>query len=115
MQFVILIYETAAEQARRETEDRGAYFAPWGAYATALREAGVMVGGNALELPATGSTVQLRDGRRMVQDGPYADTREQLGGYFVIDVADATVALDWAARCPAAPTGVVEIRPVMSM
>ncbi len=65
--------------------------------------------------PRPATTVRLRDGRRQVQDGPYADSKEQLGGYFILDVPDLDVALDWAARCPAAPGGSVEIRPVMVM
>jgi hypothetical protein len=73
-----------------------------------------MDGGKGLEPPSTGTTVRLRDGERIVQDGPYADTKEQLGGFFVIDVPDLDAALDWAARCPAATDGVVEVRPVLT-
>jgi hypothetical protein len=57
--------------------------------------------------------VRTSNGKRHVQDGPYADTKEQLGGFCLIDVADLSAALDWAARCPAAATGVVEVRPVL--
>ena len=81
----------------------------------ALAQSGIMKGGHGLQLPETGTTVRLRDGKRHVQDGPYADSKEQLGGYFILDVPDLDVALDWAARCPAAPDGSVEIRPVMVM
>ena len=72
----------------------------WQAYAEALRHAGVMAGGKGLEPPATATTVRFRGGERTVQDGPYADTKEQLGGFFIIDVPDLDAALDWAARCP---------------
>ena len=77
----------------------------------ALRDAGVMVGGAGLQLPEVATTVKLHEGKRLVQDGPYADTKEQLGGYFIIDVPDLDTALDWAARCPVAPGSVIEVRP----
>ena len=108
----MLIYENAAGFALRTDPHKSqAYWAAWPAYARALEEAGVMVGGAGLQLPETATTVQLRDGKRHVQDGPFADTKEQLGGYFVIDVPDLDTALDWAARVPAAPGSVIEVRP----
>ena len=75
----------------------------WQAYAEALRHAGVMAGGKGLEPPSTATTVRFRGGERTVQDGPYADTKEQLGGFFILDVPDLDAALDWAARCPDRP------------
>lgn len=114
MQYVILIYEPETDFALRQDPARAeAYWGGWSAYGQALAEAGVMVGGNGLQAYHAGTTLRLRDGKRHVQDGPYADTKEQLGGYFVIEVPDLDTALDWAARCPAAPTGVVEVRPVL--
>ncbi len=115
MQYMILTYETEAAFAARANEHQAAYWGAWQAYSQALVEAGVMVGGNALQTPFSGTTVRLKDGDRTVQDGPYADTKEQLGGYFILDVADLDVALDWAARCPAATGGAVEVRPVLPM
>jgi hypothetical protein len=76
----------------------------------ALHEAGVHVAGAGLQLPETATTVTLGDQRR-VQDGPYADTKEQLGGYFVINVPNLDAALEWAARIPAAPGSAIEVRP----
>lgn len=87
----------------------------WAAYVQAIRQSGIVRSGNGLEPPETGTTVRLRDGRRDVQDGPFADTKEQLGGFFVIEVPDPDAALDWAARCPAATGGAVQLRPVMVM
>ncbi len=114
MQYTILIYEPEADFAlRNDPEQAPAYWGGWTAYSQALVQAGVMVGGNGLLPYHTATTVRLRDGLRQVQDGPYADTKEQLGGYFVIEVDDLDAALDWAARCPASATGVVEVRPVM--
>jgi hypothetical protein len=89
------------------------YWGSWAAYAESLAKAGVMVGGNGLEVSDTATTVRLREGQRRVQDGPYADTKEQLGGYFIIDVPNLDAALEWAARCPGASDGTIEVRPVL--
>lgn len=113
MQYTLLYYETAPEAARRETADAPAYWGAWNAYMGALGGAGVMVGGNGLMPPATATTVRLANGTRHVQDGPFADTKEQLGGYVVVDVADLDAALEWAARAPCASAGSVEVRPVL--
>jgi hypothetical protein len=75
--------------------------------------AGVVVGGNGLHPPHASTTVRMRDGKRQVQDGPFADTREQLGGYFVINVGSLDEALEWAGRAPCAATGATEVRPVL--
>ena len=112
MKYTLLIYENAAGFAlRTDPEKSPAYWAAWPAYAKALEEAGVMVNGAGLQLPDTATTVQIRNGKRHVQDGPFADTKEQLGGYFIIDVPNLDAALDWAARVPAAPGSVIEVRP----
>ena len=108
MTYTILIYETPGElSARTDGARRDAYWGAYRAYTQALREAGVMVGGAALQPPGVATTVRQRDGKRQVQDGPYADSKEQLGGYYVIDVPGLDQALDWAARCPAAAIGAV--------
>ena len=112
MQYMVLIYETKDDFERRSGEQPGPYIAAWRAYYKALVDAGVYVGGAPLEPPATGATVRVHGGERRVQDGPYADTKEQLGGQIVIDVASLDEALDWAARCPTAATGAVEVREV---
>jgi hypothetical protein len=87
----------------------------WSAYTKAMIDAGVMRGGNALKPGYTGTTVRLRDGLREVHDGPYADSKDELGGYFIIDVPDLDAALSWAACNPAASQGAVEVRPIMSV
>ena len=84
----------------------------WGAYTRALHEAGVLVGGHALHNPDTATSVQVRQGRRLLVDGPFADTKEHLVGYYVIEVPDLDTALDWAARVPNVRTGTIEVRPV---
>ena len=116
MKYTILIYESESDfSARTGGPRKEAYWGSYRAYAQALTEAGIMVGGAALQPPPLGTTVRQRDGERQVQDGPYAETKEQLGGSIVIDVPDLDTALDWAARCPAAGTGAVEVRPNLPM
>ena len=116
MKYTILIYESDADFKTRTDESRnGAYWGAYRAYTQALAEAGVMAGGAALQLPRAATTVRQSGGKRQVQDGPFADTKEQLGGYYVIDVPDLDKALEWAARCPAAATGAVEVRPNLVM
>ncbi|MGF6755002.1 YciI family protein [Paraburkholderia sp. GAS334] len=115
MNFTMLLYETPEGFARRtdpDAEKREAYHAAWPRYVQALSEAGVFVTGAGLQPPGNATTVTIGDPRR-VQDGPYADTKEQLGGFFMIDVPNLDAALEWAARIPAAPGCVIEVRPNM--
>lgn len=116
MQFLILATEDdAAFGSRDDAELSGPYWDSWMGYIAALTESGVLVGAGGLQPPWTATTLQLRDGRRLVQDGPYADTKEQLGGYFVVDVPDLDAALAWAERCPSASYASVEVRPLIPM
>jgi hypothetical protein len=116
MKYMILIYESAADFSDRTDPGRKtAYWGAYRAYTKALTEAGVMVGGAPLQPGPFGTTIRQCDGVRQVQDGPYAETKEQLGGYYVIEVPDLDQALDWAARCPAVSTGAVEVRPNLAM
>jgi hypothetical protein len=113
---MMMIFEGEADRAARNDPARvEAYWGSWTAYVQALAQSGIMKSGNGLQPPDTATTVRLRDDKRQVQDGPFADTKEQLGGYFILDVPDLDTALDWAARCPAAPGGSIEVRPVMVM
>jgi hypothetical protein len=112
VQFVMLIYETDEDFSARSNEHRDALIGSWRAYYKALIDAGVYVSGAPLQAPSTGTTVRITGGQRYVQDGPYADTKEQLGGQIILDVPSLDAALDWAARCPTAATGAVEIRPL---
>jgi hypothetical protein len=114
MQYMLMFYNTAENQTPpTDPVQAQAYFGAWGAYMGAMKASGVMVNGDGLQPPHTATTVKMRDGKRQVQDGPFADSKEQLGGYFVIDVPTLDAALEWAARSPTAPTGTVEVRPVM--
>ncbi len=89
--------------------------APWIAYSEALVSAGAMVGGDPLEGPQTATTVRVRDGKRLVTDGPFAETKEALMGYYLIDAPTLDEALGWAEKVPAAPYGSIEVRPIMHM
>jgi len=112
MQFALLIYESPEAFAARKNDDNDPYLGAWRAYYKALVEAGIYVGGDPLQLPETGTTVRVSEGKRRVQDGPYADTKEQLGGLTILELPSLDAALDWAARCPAASAGAVEVRPL---
>ena len=112
MQFALLIYESPEAFAARNSDGTDPYTGAWRAYYKALVEAGIYVGGDPLQVPETGTTVRLMEGKRRVQDGPIADTKEQLGGFTILELPSLDAALDWAARCPAAATGAVEVRPL---
>lgn len=114
MQYMIMFYETTAQfQERSDPARAPAYWGAWGAYVKALNESGKVVSGAGLQPPETATTVRMRKSERIVQDGPFADAKEQLAGFFVIDVADLDAALAWAARSPAASGPGVEVRPVL--
>jgi hypothetical protein len=114
MQYLILATETADAFSARSDPDRSdEYWSAWTGYIDALAQSGVMVSAGGLQPPDTATTVRLEGGRRVVQDGPFADTKEQLGGYFVIDVDDLDAALGWAQRCPSAGYASVEVRPLL--
>jgi hypothetical protein len=115
MQYMILNYVPAAKTDGASTPGSHADMDAWSAYTKAMLDAGVMRGGNALEPGGSATTVRLRDGRRDVHDGPFADSKDELGGYYIIDVPDLDAALQWAARNPAAAYGAVEVRPIMVM
>ncbi|MFW6091758.1 MAG: YciI family protein [Actinomycetota bacterium] len=114
MRYMLLIYgeEPAVEPSKEEMD---AEMARWWAYDSAVKEAGVYVGGEALQPSQTATSVRVKDDERIVTDGPFAETREVLGGYYLIDVPDLDTALDWAARCPGATLGTMEVRPVMEI
>lgn len=109
MQYMLLIYDN--EAAAGETSE--AEMAKWFEVTQAMQEAGVLRGGEALHPTTTATTVRVQNGETMTTDGPFAETREQLGGYYVVDVPDLDQAIAWAARLPSAVRGPVEVRPVM--
>ena len=115
MQYLLMIYGEEAAMQNRGQEDIGRVVGAFMAYTEAVKSAGVLVGSNRLRPTNTATTVRLADGKTQVLNGPYAETREQLGGYYLIDVPDLDAALSWAARCPGAEYGTIEVRPVWEM
>ena len=112
MQFALLLFESPEAFATRKAPETDPYLGAWRAYYKAVVEAGIYAGGNPLEVPETATTVRLTEGKRRVQDGPFADTKEQLAGFLVLELSSLDEALDWAARCPVASVGAVEVRPL---
>ena len=115
MQYMLAVYgdERAAETTPRDqmTEIINAYMA----YTKALQEAKVLVASNRLRPTSAATTIRTVDGQTKVLDGPFAETKEQLGGYYLIDVSDLDAALDWAKRCPGSRYGSIEVRPIWVM
>lgn len=111
MKFAVLVMESEKDFASRaDPQYMGAHIA----YAQALAKAGVAAGGAGLEGPAKAVTVKLQGGKQHVHDGPFADTKEQVGGFYVIDVPDMETAIKWAAKCPNASIAGVEVRPLLA-
>jgi len=112
MQYLILIYEDEKAFAGLSEEEMGKVFSEYMVYSKEMAAAGAMKGGASLQPVATATTIRVRDGKTKTTDGPFAETKEQLGGYYVIDVPNLDAALKWAAKCPAAKTGSIEVRPL---
>jgi hypothetical protein len=114
MKYLCTIYgdETGWNDVTPEqmSEVMKAYFA----FSEAAEKAGVLLGGEGLERSSAATTVRIRDGERVLSDGPFAETKEQLGGFYLLDCANLDEAIEWAAKIPGAATGSVEVRPVMN-
>jgi hypothetical protein len=110
MRYTFLLYSNPADFADLTPEDWAKEKEVYGAYIGALQEAGVFVDTDWLHPAETATTITLKDGAKRVQDGPFAETKETLGGFFAIDVPDLDAALAWAEKCPAAKHGKIEIR-----
>lgn len=115
MQYLLLIYADEAGFKTASREDGERMYAAYGAYTQAMKAAGVLVAADRLQPTATASTVRVRNDKTEVLDGPYAETKEQLGGYYLVEVPDLDAALTWAARCPGASHGSIEVRPIWAM
>jgi hypothetical protein len=115
MKYLLLIYGNEAGMLAASKETVGQMMAAYGAYTEAVKKAGIYVGSNRLRPTESGTTVRVANGKTEVLDGPYAETKEQLGGYYMIDVPDLDAALSWATRCPGASHGAIEVRPVWEM
>ena len=115
MQYLLLIYTDEKGMQALPPEQNGAVLAAYGAYMGAMADAGVSKGGQRLHPTSTAATVRVKNGKTQVLNGPYAEIKEQLGGYFLIDAPDLDSAISWAARCPGAQYGAIEVRPIWEM
>ena len=113
MQYMLLIYDDEQAWSGMDEAQRGQIFQAYGAYTEDMRQKGVFVAGDALQPTSTATTVRDRNGDRLVTDGPFAETKEQLGGYYLIEAGSLDDALDWAAKIPSARFGSIEVRPVV--
>ena len=115
MQYLLALYAEEAGWNKMTKAEQEQGVAAYKAYSEALSKAGVLKGSNRLQPASAATTVRVTNGKSQVLDGPFVETKEQLGGYYLIEVADLDAALSWAARCPGASHGVVEVRPVWAM
>ena len=115
MQYMLLIYDDEQLWAGMDEAQRGQVFQAYGAVTDEMRQSGAFVEGAPLQPTSTATTVRERNGDRLVTDGPFAETKEQLGGYYLIEAGSIDDALDWAARIPSAKLGSIEVRPVIDM
>jgi hypothetical protein len=115
MQYMLLIYGNESNVLSASKEVVGQMSAAYAAYTEAMQKAGVIRGGERLRPTGDATTVRNPNGKAQVLNGPYAETKEQLGGYYTIDVPDLDAALSWAARCPGAAHGAIEVRPIWPM
>ena len=115
MRYIFLIYENEALMATRSEEEQQAVFSKYMAFSEKVRADGVFEAGDPLVGTSTATTVRLRKGQTMNTDGPFAETKEQLGGYYILDCKDLDQALTYASQIPAAEDGSIEVRPIMEM
>ena len=113
MQYALLIYDDETALSDMSQEDRTAFVGEYGAYTEKLRAAGAHVAGEALQPTSTATAVRVRDGETLTTDGPFAETKEQLGGFYLVEAASLDEALEWAAQIPSARLGTIEARPVV--
>ncbi len=115
MQYILLIYSDETRFERATQDEIGSTVAAYGAYTAALQQAHVLLASDRLRPTSTATTVRVAGDKTQVLNGPYAETKEQLAGFYLIEVPDLDAALAWAARCPGASQGSIEVRPVWTM
>jgi hypothetical protein len=113
MQYLLAIYRSEAELGKLSQADRKQMMADYGAFTQSIIQSGHFKAGDGLQPSTTATTVRVRDGKILTTDGPFAETREQLGGYYLVEAKDLDTAIGIAARIPGAKTGSIEVRPVM--
>lgn len=112
MQYILMLYSDETGWSKLTSAEQKRWMGAYEAYVEALKEAGALRGANHLESASLTTTVRVTDGKTQVLDGPFMDSKEQIGGFFIIEVPDLDAAIAWAARCPGASHGVVEVRPL---
>jgi hypothetical protein len=115
MQYLLMLYSDESGWGAMTPAEQQQGYAAYMAYTEALKKAGVYLGSNRLRPISSATTVKNTNGKQQVLDGPYADSKEQLGGYYLIEAADLDAAIAWAARCPGSGHGTIEVRPVWEM
>jgi hypothetical protein len=113
MQYLLMIYRNEAEIGGMNATERQKVMADYGAFTQSIIQSGNFKAGDGLQPTSTATTVRVRDGKTLTTDGPFAETREQLGGYYLVEAKDLDAALGIAARIPCATRGSIEVRPVM--
>jgi hypothetical protein len=113
MQYLLMVYRNEAEFGKMDAATRQKTTAEYGAFTQSIIQSGHFKAGDGLQPATTATTVRVRDGKTLTTDGPFAETREQLGGYYLVEAKDLDTALAIAARIPGAKTGSIEVRPIM--
>jgi len=112
MQYLLILYSNESGWSKMTPAEQEQGMAAYAAFTEALKKAGALAGSNRLQPISAATTVRVANGKTQVLNGPYADSKEQLGGYYLIDVPDLDAAISWAARCPGAGHGTIEVRPI---
>ncbi len=115
MKYALLIYAAEKDWAEKSKEEQDSIYSEYWNYSVDLKKSGRMISCEPLDPTSTATTIRVRDGKTIPTDGPFADTKEQLGGIYVIDVKDLNEAMAWASKIPDARTGSIEIRPLMNI
>jgi hypothetical protein len=113
MRYLLLIYTQEQAEVEATPAEQEAIMAAYFAFSNEVREAGVMLGGEALQPTTTATTVRVREDKTLTADGPFAETKEQLGGYYMLECSNLDEAIEWAAKIPGARHGSIEIRPLV--
>ena len=113
MKYLLLIYDNEANRAGMSEAEQGKIFQEYMDYSSQIRKSGNYIGGEALQPTATASTVRVKNGKTLTTDGPFAETREQLGGFYLVEGKDLDEAISLAARIPSARMGSIEVRPIL--
>jgi hypothetical protein len=115
MQYMLLIYNDEQAWATLSDAERGQIFGEYGEYTKGLRESGAFVAGDPLQPISAATSVRVRDGQQLVTDGPFAETKEQLGGYYLVEAESLDEAIEHASKIPSARYGTIEVRPILTM